>query len=154
MTSEGPFLFDVGVIALAHAGTPVSETALSYVKQAIHGDIEVVIPYASLIGAHHVLSSYYGFSNEEASRLMQNFMDAKQIHWYEKTAESSVRAGFTLAAETNIEGWDGYYAQVAREEGIETVLTLDDDFKQIDGFTAQVILSPKEFATLNQYLGY
>lgn len=85
---------------------------------------------------------------------MQNFMDAKQIHWYGKTAESSVQAGFTLAAESNIEGWDGYYAQVAREEGIETILTLDDDFKQIDGFTAKVILSPKEFVTLNQYLGY
>jgi hypothetical protein len=27
--SDGPYLFDVGVVALAHAGTPVSESALT-----------------------------------------------------------------------------------------------------------------------------
>lgn len=35
--SDGPYLFDVGVTALAHAGTPVSEGALSYVRKAITG---------------------------------------------------------------------------------------------------------------------
>lgn len=66
MMSDGPYLFDVGVIALAHAGTPVSEFALSYLRDAIMGAIEGVIPYAALVGAHHVLSSYYGFSSERA----------------------------------------------------------------------------------------
>lgn len=42
--SEGPYLFDVGVVALAHAGTPVSETALSYVTDAIKGTIDAVVP--------------------------------------------------------------------------------------------------------------
>lgn len=154
MKNNGPFLFDVGVTALAHAETPVSDTALSYVQHAIRGEIDAIVPYASLIGAHHVLVSYYGFPNEKASQLMQNFMDAKRIHWYNGMMESSVRAGFTLAGDANIEGWDGYYAQVALEEGVETVLTLDDDFKSVDGITAEVILSTKEFATLNQFLGY
>lgn len=154
MKNNGPFLFDVGVTALAHAETPVSDTALSYVQRAIRGEIDAIVPYASLIGAHHVLASYYGFPNKKASQLMQNFMDAKRIHWYNGMMESSVRAGFTLAGDANIEGWDGYYAQVALEEGVETVLTLDDDFKSVDGITAEVILSTKEFATLNQFLGY
>jgi len=152
--AEGPYLFDVGVTALAHAGTPVSETPLSYVREAIQGSIDAVVPYASLVGAHHVLSSVYGFSNDEAARLMQRFMDAKRVHWYAGTPEGVIRNGFERSASLNIDGWDGYYAQVAIEEGVETILTLDDDFDQIDGVTAEVVLSSEEFATLNDYLGY
>lgn len=154
MASDGPYLFDIGVTALAHAETPVSDTALSYVQRAIAGDINAIVPHASLIGAHNVLSSYYGFSNEHASRLMRNFMDATRIHWHDGMSETTVRAGFTLADESNIDGWDGYYARVALEEGAETILTLDDDFDDVEGVTANVILSPEEFATLNDYLGY
>lgn len=154
MSSDGPYLFDVGVIALAHAGTPVSESALSYLRDAITGDIDGVIPYPALVGAHHVLSSYYGFSNERASQLMENLMDAKRIHWYDEMPEQLVRSGFTMSRELNIEGWDGYYAQVALTEGVGTILTLDDDFEDVDGVTTEVVLSTDEFTTLNEYLGY
>ena len=152
--SDAPYLFDVGVVALAHAGTPVSESALSYLRDAIKGTIDGVIPYAALAGAHHILSSYYGFSNKRASELMVNLMDSKRIHWYDSMPEAVVRSGFALAGELNIDGWDGYYAAVALEEGVGTILTLDDDFERVDGVTAEVILSPDEFATLNEFLGY
>lgn len=152
--SDGPYLFDVGVTALAHAGTPVSETALSYVKRAISGDIDAVVPYASLVGAHHVLTSVYGFSNEKASGLMNRFMDANRVHWYDEMGVETVRAGFERASERNVEGWDGYYAQVAIEEGVETILTIDDDFRRIDGVSTEVVLSPEEFDELNEYLNY
>jgi len=151
--SDGPYLFDVGVTALAHAGTPVSETALSYVRQAIAGEIDAIVPYASLIGAHHVLTAVYGFSNEDATALMDRFMDATRVHWYENMPEATVRDGFELAGNVNIDGWDGYYAQVAREEGAATILTIDDDFHRLDDVDATVILSRDEFATLNEYLG-
>lgn len=152
--SDGPYLFDVGITALAHAGTPVSDTALSYVRRAIAGEIDAVVPYPSLVGAHHVLTTVYGFSNEEASGLMQRFMDAKRVHWYDGIEAETVRAGFDRATEANVQGWDGYYAQVAVEEGVETILTIDDDFQRVDGVSTEVVLSSEEFAELNVYLGY
>ncbi|RQG98800.1 type II toxin-antitoxin system VapC family toxin [Natrarchaeobius oligotrophus] len=152
MTSDGPYLFDVGVVALAHAGTPVSEPALSSLRDAITGDIDGVIPYSALVGAHHVLTSYYGFSNERASELMENLMDAKRIHWYDELPEPVVRSGFSLSGALNIDGWDGYYARVALSEGVGTILTLDDDFEAVDGVSTHVVLTPDEFATLNDYL--
>lgn len=151
--SDGPYLFDVGVTALAHAGTPVSEPALSYVRRAIGGEIDAIVPYASLVGAHRVLTAVYGLPNDEASGLMRRFMDAGRVHWYDELAEETVRTGFDIAGEANVDGWDGYYARVAREEGAETILTIDDDFDRIDGVTAEVILTPDEFAELNEYLG-
>lgn len=154
MGSDGPYLFDVGVVALAHAGTPVSDRALTHLRDAIAGEIDAVIPYAALVGAHHVLSSYYGFSTEDASKLMENLMDAKRIHWYDSMPEDVVRSGFSVAGDLNIDGWDGYYATVARSEGVQTILTLDDDFEDVDGVTAKVVLTPDEFSTLNEYLGY
>ena len=154
MESDGPYLFDVGVVALAHAGTPVSEPALSPLRDAITGEIDGVVPYAAVVGAHHVLSSYYGFSNERASELMRNLLDARRIHWYDEMPEDVVRSGFSLSGALNIEGWDGYYAAVARSEGISTILTLDDDFDAVEAVTAEVVLTPEEFATLNEYLGY
>jgi predicted nucleic acid-binding protein len=152
--SEGPYLFDVGVTALAHSDAPVAEAALSYVRRAIAGEIDAVVPLASVIGAHNALTTYYGLPNDYASTLMENFMDAKRIHWYDGLSTETVRGGFDRAREHNIGGWDGYYAQVAREEGVGTILTIDDDFERLPTVAAEVILSPAEFARLNEYLGY
>ena len=152
--SDGPYLFDVGVTALAHTDAPVRDSALSYVRQAIAGEVDAVVPYASVVGAHNALTSYYGLSNGRASRLLENFMEAKRIHWYSGLEGEVVRDGFSLARKLNIGGWDGYYAQVALKEGVETILTIDDDFERVKGIEAEVILSPEEFAALNDYLGY
>jgi len=45
-----------------------------------------------------------------------------------------------------------YYAQVAIDEGVNTVLTIDDDFQRFDEFDTEIILSPEEFAELNRFL--
>lgn len=148
----GPYLFDVGVIALAHTEAPVRDAALSYVRDAIAGDIDAVVPYSALFGAHTVLTTYYGRSNAEASRLLENFADAKRIDWYDRTPEDVVRGAFDLAGTANVDAWDGYYAQVAIEEGVNTVVTLDDDFEGFDAFATDVILSSEEFAELNEFL--
>ena len=148
-----PYLFDVGVIALAHTETPVRDAALSYVRDAIDGTIDAVVPYPALFGAHVVLTTYYGISNANASRLLQNFMDAKRIHWYDGMSEDIVLGGFTRASEANVGGWDGYYAQIAIDEGVNTVLTIDDDFHRSDAFETEIILSPAEFSTLHRFLG-
>ena len=149
----GPYLFDVGVIALAHSTAPVRDAALSYVQDAIAGTIDAIVPYPALIGAHTVLTTYYGHSNADASRLLQNFMDAKRIHWYDEMTRAVVRGAFSQASETNVDGWDGYYAQVAIDEGANTVLTIDDDFERFEAFDTEVILSPDEFSELNRFLG-
>jgi len=148
----GPYLFDVGIIALAHSSAPVRDTALSYVRDGVTGEIDAVVPYPALFGAHAVLTTYYGYSNGDASRLLQNFMDASRIHWYDRMPQDVVRGGLSRASEANVGGWDGYYAQVAIEEGVATVLTIDDDFERFDAFETEVILSPDEFAELNSFL--
>jgi len=148
-----PYLLDVGVIALAHTAAPVRDSALSYVRDAIAGDMEAVVSYPALFGAHTVLTTYYGYSNTDASRLLQNFMDAKQIHWYDGMSENVVRGGLSQASDANVGGWDGYYTQVALDEGVNTVLTIDDDFARFDAFDTEVILSPDEFSELNTFLG-
>jgi len=150
--ADGPYLFDVGVIALAHSTAPVRDSALSYVREAIAGDIDAVVPYPALFGAHTVLTTYYGYSNADASSLLQNFMDAKRIHWYDRMPQDVVRGGFSQASEANVGGWDGYYAQVAIDEGVNTVLTIDNDFEWFDTFNTEVILSNDEFAELNRFL--
>ncbi len=148
----GPYLFDVGVIALAHTDAPVRDAALSYVRDAIAGERNAVVPYPAVVGAHTVLTTYYGYSNADASRLLGNFMDAKRIHWYDRMPEAVVRDGFARAGDANVDGWDGYYAAVAADEGVNTVVTIDDDFERFDDFATEVILSPAEFEQLNEFL--
>lgn len=53
------------------------------------GEIDAVVPYPAVIGAHNVLTAYYGRSNAEASRLLQNFLDAERIHWYDEITKTS-----------------------------------------------------------------
>ena len=106
----GPYLLDVGVIALAHTEAPVRDAAFAYVRDAVTGDIDAVVPYPALFSAHAVLTTYYGRSNAEASQLMDSFIDASRIHWYDRIPSDAVRGGFARAAEANAGGWDGYYA--------------------------------------------
>lgn len=148
----GPYLFDVGVIALAHTDAPVREAALSYVRDAIAGEIDAVVPYPALLGAHTVLTTDYGYSNADAARLLENFMDAKRIYWHDRMPEGTVRGSLDNARTGNTDGWDGYYAQIAIDEGVNTVLTLDDDFERFDAFATEVILSAEEFQELNEFL--
>ena len=148
----GPYLFDVGVIALAHADSPVRDTALSYVRDAITGDVDAVVAYPALFGAHAVMTTYYGQSTDEASRLLGNFMDAQRIHWSDTMPEDVVRGGLSRSREANGDGWDGYYAQGAIDEGVNTVVTIDHDFERFDAFDTEVILSADEFAELNRFL--
>ena len=135
-----------------HTAAPVRDAALSYVRDAIAGEIDAVVPYSALFGAHTVLTTYYGRSNEDAARLLQNFMVAKRIHWYDGISQGVVRNGFSRASDTNVGGWDGYYAQIATIEGVNTVLTIDHDFERFDAFDTEIILSPDEFSELNRFL--
>lgn len=149
---DGPVLFDVGVVALAHSRTPMSGTALGYVRDAIHGDLDAVVPYQALFGAHHVLNRDYGLSRAEATRVLTNFLGARRVRWYAGPNGSDAQHGLDLAGEHNIEGWDGYYAHVARTTGATTVVTLDDDFERVDGLTVEVPLSVNERERLHEYL--
>ena len=60
---------------------------------------------------------------------------------------------FFQTSEENVDGWDGYYAQVAVDEGVNAVLTIDDDFRRFDEFDTEIILLPGEFRELNKFLG-
>lgn len=150
--TDGPYLFDVGVIALAHAGTPVSDSALQYVRQALAGEISAVVPHSALIGAQHILRRVYRYSWDEAARLVGNFRDGKRVYWHDGIPESVLRAGLTISGSENIDGWDGYYAAVARSEGVETVLSLDDDFERVDNVACEVILTDQQAKQLNTYI--
>lgn len=149
---DEPVLFDVGIIALSHAETPVSDRALEYVKRAVQGDLDAVVPYTAVIGTHHVLRNVYRFPRDRATRMLTNFLDAKRIYWYGKLKGSDARSALSIAGEHNIDSWNGYYARVARETGATTILTLDDDFERVDGLTSKVVLSDDEFEELNDYI--
>jgi predicted nucleic acid-binding protein len=147
-----PVLFDVGVVALAHSGTPMSGTALGYVREAVRGEIDAVVPYSVLVGAHHILHLDYGFSRDAATYVLTNFADARRVHWYAGPGDSDIREGLDLAGEHNIDGWDGYYAHVARATGATTVIGLDDDFERVAGLTVEIPLTDDEREQLHKYL--
>jgi|APHM01.1.fsa_nt_gi hypothetical protein len=79
-------------------------------------------------------------------------MHAKRIYRYDKLREDVVVSGLSQASEANVSGWDRYYAQVAIDEGANTVVTIDDDFNRFDAFTTEVILSPDGFTELSRFL--
>lgn len=143
------YLFDVGVVALAHADTPVSDQPLRRVRQAVRGELDAVVPYTAVVGAHHVMTQVYGIPVSDASALLTNFTDARRIEWYDDAAPAV--AGLETAANLGIDGWDGYYVEVARETNADGVLTIDDDFEKT-GLETCVLLNDKEFAELNEYI--
>ena len=143
------YMFDVGIIALSHADTPVSDKPLRWVRQAIRGEIDAVVPYTAVVGAHHVITEVYGVSVDDASAILTNFTDARRIDWYADTA--SVVDGLKTAARHGIEGWDGYYIEVARQTDTDVLLTIDSDFKKSE-IETEMLLSDEEFVELNEYI--
>lgn len=147
-----PVLFDVGVVALAHSGAPMSGTALEYVRAAIRGELDAVVPYTVLFGAHHILRLDYGFSRAEATYVLTNFLDARRVNWYTGPTGTDSREGLSLAGEHNIDGWDGYYARVVQATGASTVVGLDDDFERVEGLDVEIPLTDAERTRLHDYL--
>ena len=96
--------------------------------------------------------TYCGRSNAEASRLLGNFSNAGRIRWRGEVSRELVSGGLKLARTVGVDGWDGYYAAVARAEGVSTVVTIDDDFERFDEFDTEVVLSPEQLRELNRYL--
>lgn len=66
--------------------------------------------------------------------------------------QSAVHGGLDRASVLGVEGWDGYYAEVAVREGVKAVVTLDTDFDRFDGVHAEVLLSPSDHERLTEYL--
>jgi|GEM_PF-619059 len=147
-------VLDVGIVALAHAKPeiPGHESALGHVRRAIRGERQTVIPYPTVLGAHHVLRDIYRVPRAEASHRLSGFVGAERPQWYGAITETDVTGALSIAGEHNIGAWDGYYAYVARETGANTVLTLDDDFERVDGISPEVILSSDEFTELSAYI--
>ena len=118
----------------------------------MRGEIDAVVPYSVPIGAHHILTLDYGFSRAEATYILTNFADARQVHWYAGPGDPDIREGLGLAGEHNIDGWDGYYAHVARATGATTVVGLDDDFERVAGLSVEIPLTATERERLHEYL--
>jgi predicted nucleic acid-binding protein len=149
---EDPVLFDVGAVALAHSGTPMSGTALEYVRDAVHGDLDAVVPYQALFGAHHILNRDYHFPREDATYVLTNFLGARQVHWYAGPKGSDTQHGLDIAGGHNIEGWDGFYTHVARSTDATTLVTLDDDFERVNDLSIEIPLTDDEREQLHEYL--
>lgn len=149
---QGPYLFDVGPIALGHAGTPVSESAMEYIKPAIAGEITAIVPLPAVVGAHHILRGCYYLKNKTASQLMKNFLDASRIYWYGEFSNDILVDSFDYSSNNNIEGWDGYFAKAAEETGANVVLTTDSRFERLDHVEQELILSKEEHEILDAFL--
>jgi predicted nucleic acid-binding protein len=149
--STPTYVFDVGVIALSHADTPVSEPAFEYIKDAIRGDIIGIIPNTALLGAHHVLRNNYHIKRDVAADLLRNLQTATAINWYESVSSDSVTTALREAGRENIEAWDTYYAKVTEETGADKILTLDDDFDRV-GVDFEVVLNEEEFEILLEFM--
>jgi predicted nucleic acid-binding protein len=152
MSSNPKYVFDVGVIALSHAATPVSKTALDYIKSAIRGEVIGIVPTAAMLGAHHVLRNNYHIRRDVASDLLRNLQSAMQLEWYETIQVDAIEGAFDISGRENIESWDGYYAEVARNTSADKIITLDDDFDRVTGIEFEVILDENEFQELHDYM--
>lgn len=149
--SRNKYVFDVGVIALSHADTPVSEPAFDYLKSAINGEITGIIPNTAILGAHHVLRNNYHIQNKVASDLLRNLQTARSLEWYKTVSFESITAALKTSGGANIEAWDAFYAKVAKETEADLILTLDDDFERVD-VNYEVILEESEFEELLEFM--
>lgn len=149
--NEERYLFDVSGLALALTDTPVSERYLEYVRKSIAGEVTGIIPNSVLIGTYHILRGVYNFSKADAERVITNLTDANRIQWYERISITQAEEGLKCARRYSIDGWDGYYVEIARETGA-TVLTTDDDFEDVDGINAEILLDDEDFERLNEYM--
>ena len=150
--SSPKYVFDVSAIALSHAGTPVSDPALRYLKSAIRGEVIGILPSSAVIGAHHILRKAYHIRRDVASDILGNLQTARQLEWYESISSQLLNASLETTAETNINAWDGYYSQIVRETNADKILTLDDDFERVGGVDYEVLLTESEFTQLDEFI--
>jgi predicted nucleic acid-binding protein len=144
--TAGDYLFDTGVIVLAIADTDVSDGPYEYLRAAVYGEIDVVIPTPVLIGAYHILVNDYDFDKQNAEYAISNILERDCIEWWTGPNKDTVEEGLKTSVQLNIEGWDGYYAHIAEVSGISTIVGIDDDLDRIDGIEFEHPMSQEEKA--------
>jgi len=147
-----PILWDVGALVLAVAETPVSDRAEDLLYASIRGDVESIIPPSAVIGAELILASHYGFSHDDAGFATQKLLKSTNVRYPAGPTQQTGNKGLMFTREYNMNGWDGYYAHLYVREGASTLLTIDDDFQDIDKINDEILLDEAEFKQLNDYL--
>ncbi|MFQ6120763.1 MAG: type II toxin-antitoxin system VapC family toxin, partial [Methanosarcinales archaeon] len=82
-----------------------------------------------------IMKRIYGIDSKKASDLLLNLMDSKRIIWWDKISKNIVETGLNYASEYNIDSWDGYLLAIMKQNGIDTIYTIDKDFENIRGIT-------------------
>jgi predicted nucleic acid-binding protein len=149
--STDRYLFEVGALTIAFAGTPVSENALDYVRKGISGEISAVIPTTALLGTYHILRRRYNFPRNRAKNVVTNILDAHRIKWHSKVSVDELQNGLSSAQDHSIQGWDGYYSRIAQKYNA-TVLTIDSDFEDIPDVSCELVLTEDEMEELTEYM--
>lgn len=147
-----PAVADVGVVALAHAQTPVSAPVLDIIRAGVTGELDLVIPAPAIIGAHHVLTGVFGATDRDAARVLRNLLTAHNIRLYDDTSRPNLDSALENVETHNVDGWDGYYIRAYRQLNGGSLLTTDDDFASIGDVNDEIILTEEEFRELNTYL--
>lgn len=128
-------ILDVGILVIGLTKNPANKYCLKIIDDAVHGTIKVVIPYTVVLGAHLIMKRIYGIDSKKASDLLLNLMDSKRIIWWDKISKNIVETGLNYASEYNIDSWDGYLLAIMKQNGIDTVYTIDKDFENIRSIT-------------------
>ncbi len=149
--NDGPLVYEVGPLTLAFTETPVSERFLEYVRKAVYGEVEAIIPNAAMIGAYHNLRRVYNFRRGDAANIVTNLTESKRIQWYSKISTSNLNEGLKHAHECSIEGWDGYFVDLTIDTG-GTLLTIDTGIEELDRVASINPMDEEDYSRLNEYL--
>ena len=116
---------DVGPIVIAHCDNPAKEAMLEFLQKVLLGKIPALIPVTAFLGAYHVLTRYLKLPRQEAVLALEETLDVGGPAFYEGISRVEAKNALKIASISNLESWDGYVVNIAREFGTRIIYTID-----------------------------
>jgi len=122
---------DVGPIVITHTKNPVQNEALEFLHKVLRLDVLCLIPLSVFLGAYLVMTKYLRVNRFEATKALVKTLSYDLPIYYEDIPRGIVIKALEDSAQLNVESWDAYIANVAKNFRIGIVYTLDvDDFQK------------------------
>jgi len=124
-------IMDVGPIVITHTKNPVQNEALEFLHKVLRLDVLCLIPLSVFLGAYLVMTKYLRVNRFEATKALVKTLSYDLPIYYEDIPRGIVIKALEDSAQLNVESWDAYIANVAKNFRIGIVYTLDvDDFQK------------------------
>jgi predicted nucleic acid-binding protein len=145
-------VLDTGIIVISHFENPIKIEMLTFLKEIFSGERRILIPLTTFMGAYHILTKYLGVDRYNAKVSLSETLNINSPLFFEDVNKFTVFNAIDYSSVNNIESWDAYLINLAKQFNTHNLYTIDMKLKKLRDISILNPVSEEKFAEYQEFL--